>query len=357
MFTSCLNNRLTKFFGNTGTTGEEQAGFREGYNTIDHIFVLHSLVDLYLYKKKRLYCAFIDYKKAFDLVDRVSLWRKLIANNINGKAVTVIYNLYNNAKSCVKKEGRLSCLFNCNIGVRQGENLSPLLFAIFLNDMELHISRHYAGLPSFKENVKDLLSDDEVEVFLNLYVLLYADDTIIMAEKPDELNCALKSVYDYCTIWKLTVNVTKTKIVVFSRGKVRNIPVFKLGDKILEVVDDYDYLGTTFNFNGSFNKAITKQVGQARRALFALLTKSRRLSLPIDIQCELFEKTIMPILLFGCEVWGYCNVSQLEVFYKKFLKTILMLNRTTSSCMVYGEVGKLPLQNMIDKRMLSFWLK
>ena len=58
--------------------GEEQAGFRSGYSTIDHIFTLHTLVDLYLYKKERLYCAFIDYKKAFDFVDRTLLWQSIL---------------------------------------------------------------------------------------------------------------------------------------------------------------------------------------------------------------------------------------------------------------------------------------
>ena len=101
LFTSCLNNRLSNYIEALGILGEDQAGFRSGYSTLDHIFVLHSVIDLYLFKKKRLYCAFVDYRKAFDLVDRCSLWQKLIANGINGKIVTVLYNLYSHAKSSV----------------------------------------------------------------------------------------------------------------------------------------------------------------------------------------------------------------------------------------------------------------
>ena len=65
-----INERLTNYLDMVGTIGDEQAGFRKNYSTLDHIYVLSSLIDLYKHKGKRIYCAFIDYKKAFDLVDR-----------------------------------------------------------------------------------------------------------------------------------------------------------------------------------------------------------------------------------------------------------------------------------------------
>ena len=93
LFTASINTRLTTYLDKASIIGEEQAGFREGYSTLDHIFALHSLVEFYLTRRKRLYCAFIDYKKAFDLVDRSSLWSKLIACGINGNVLKVIYNM------------------------------------------------------------------------------------------------------------------------------------------------------------------------------------------------------------------------------------------------------------------------
>ena len=212
------------------------------------------------------------------------------------------------------------------------------MLGIYLNDFEQHVSRYYEGLASFSRAVKHHLSDDDVEVFLKLFLLLYADDTIVLAESAEELNCALRAVYDYCQDWNLTVNSEKTKVVIFSRGKVQRYPEFKFGIYSLEVVDDYIYLGTTFNYNNRFTKAIAKQKTQA---MFALLTKARRLHFPVDVLCE---KTIVPILLFGCEIWGHANISEIEVFYKKFLKTTLGLTKTTPDCMVYGEVGKFSLQ-------------
>ena len=80
LFTSTINTRLTEFIKCSGSLGEEHAGFR-GYSTSDHIVVLSSLIEL-LSRRKRLYCAFVDYKKAFDLIDRASLWSKLLLNGI-----------------------------------------------------------------------------------------------------------------------------------------------------------------------------------------------------------------------------------------------------------------------------------
>ena len=152
LFTSCINRRLYDYVENEYVLGNEQAGFREGYSTTDHIFTLHTVIDLYINKKKRIYCAFIDYKKAFDFIDRTILWQKLIKYKINGRLFRVLYNIYKEAKSCVKLDNILSDFFSCNIGVRQGENLSPLLFALFLNDFNTCISKNFNGLQMFTAN-------------------------------------------------------------------------------------------------------------------------------------------------------------------------------------------------------------
>ena len=356
LLTASINTRLTTYLDEASIIGEEQAGFREGYSTLDHIFALHSLVEFYLTRRKRLYCAFIDYKKAFDLVDRSSLWSKLIACGINGNVLKVIYNMYENAKSCVKQGQALSDFFSCEVGVQQGENLSPLLFAIYLNDFEYSVSRNYKGLDMLTGEIHNNLCDDDVEVFLKMYVLLYADDTIVMAETPEDLQSALNAACDYCQTWHLTVNTSKTKVIIFSRGKVRSHPDFLFGQNKLEVTDSYIYLGTNLNYNGLFNKAITKQVNQARCAMFNLTTKARKLDLHIDIQCELFDQLIMPILLYGCEIWGFQNLDQIERFHRKFLKSLLKLNRSTANCMVYGEVGRQNVTAVIEKRMINFWI-
>ena len=156
--------------------GFEQAGFRPEFSTMDHIFTLNAIIECYKCKRGRVYCALIGYSKAFDLIDRVSLWVKLLNHGVNGKILSVIQNIYKKAKSSVKINDKISN-FSCNIGVRQGEKLSPILFAIYLNDFLSSMCKSYQGLNELSCDV-----EIELETFMKLYVLLYADDTVILAK-------------------------------------------------------------------------------------------------------------------------------------------------------------------------------
>ena len=179
--------------------------------------------------------------------------------------------------------------------------------------------------------------ENEDALFLKLFVLLYADDTIILGENLRDLQTALDTVQEYCTKFKLIVNVNKTKIIIFSRGKVRRFTTFKYGCDIIEVVSDYVHLGVKMNFNNTFAKDMKKQLDQGHRAQFSMLIKARNL----DIQIKLFESIICPILLYGSEVWGFQKINMLEIFYR--FKKNLKLRPSTPNCMIYGEVVKLPL--------------
>ena len=140
------------------------------------------------------------------------------------------------------------------IGVRQGYNLSPLSFSIFLNDLKLFLEPAHDGLKIVNTlSVENL--DLELLVFCKLYILLYADDTVILAESQEDLQQSINLMERYCSMWKLNINVSKTKITFFSRGKIRKIPKFFFGKNELEVVGHYKYLGLIFNYNGKFTEA------------------------------------------------------------------------------------------------------
>ena len=352
LFTSCLNHRIAKFLYDNEHIGYEQAGFRPEFSTLDHIFTLHTIIEYYKSKNKRIYCAFVDYSKAFDMIDHTSLWLKLLNAGISGKVFNVIHNLYARAKSCVKCNSDMSSFFNCNIGVRQGENLSPILFAIYLNDFQSTLSESYTGLNTISDELQE-----ELEIYLKLFVLLYADDTIILSESSTELQLALNSLDQYCKAWHLKINVGKTKVLIFSKGKVRCFPKFYIDDDEIDVSEEYVYLGTTFAYNGLFTRAIDKQINQARRAMFILLDKASILRLSLDIVLELFDRCVTPILLYGCEVWGWSNITPIEIFHRKFLRQILKTYKFTANCMLYGETGSTDMKTKIQSRMVNFWAK
>ena len=120
---------------------------------------------------------------------------------------------------------------------------------------------------------------------------------------------------------------------------------------------DFKYLGLKFNYNNKFSVAQKELFDRASRAMFALVRRCRKLSLPLDIQVDLFDKTVLPVLSYGCEVWfpGYCDLAQrLQV---RFYKLILKLNKSTPTCMVLGEVGKYPVEVHMMTRMLCYWYR
>ena len=71
----------------------------------------------------------------------------------------------------------------------------------------------------------------------------------------------------------------------------------------------------------------------------------------------MFEKTVNPILLSGCEFIGTGNINILEQVQLKFLKHILNLKKSTPNCMVYGETGVMPLKLDVQCRIISYWSK
>ena len=124
---------------------------------------------------------------------------------------------------------------------------------------------------------------------------------------------------------------------------------------ILDIESDYKYLGVLFSKSGSFYSAKKELVNQAEKAMYRLIRKSRSLVLPLDLQIELYEKMVKPILLYGSEVWGFGNLDVLERSVLKFLKLILHMKSSTPNFMVYGETGVYPIYIDIYCRIISFW--
>ena len=129
LFTAVLSERLTKYSDDFFILNENQCGFRKGYSTLDNLFVLFNFFEILKNKKNKMFCAFIDFEKAFDKVWRDGLWYKLLLNNMNGNMYNIIVNMYSGTKSCISYNDCKSEFFPCNNGVRQGENLYPFFLS------------------------------------------------------------------------------------------------------------------------------------------------------------------------------------------------------------------------------------
>ena len=96
---------------------------------------------------------------------------------------------------------------------------------------------------------------------------------------------------------------------------------------------------------------------QAQKAMYGIIRKIREFKLPIECQFDLFDKVVVPVLLYGSEVWGYERLEIIERLHLKYLKYIFNLKSSTPSYMVYGETGRFPLYISIYCRMISYWAK
>ena len=156
--------------------------------------------------------------------------------------------------------GKISEYFDSLVGVKQGEPLSSLLFILFLNDLadELEVNVNYFDNDG-----------DEIEQFQK-FILLFADDTLLLAETENELQYMLNKLCIYCKKWNIMVNTDKINIMVFKLS-LRPIPLNIYFDEILlESVDNFICLGVNVSSNGKFFQAQKHLSEQTTKAMFAL---------------------------------------------------------------------------------------
>ena len=108
LFTSILNDRIKQYF-NDNHINETQAGFRQEYSTLEHIFILVLLI-CFIGKRENCFYLFVDYKNAFDMVWREGLWYKFVRNIVNGKILNAMRSIYmcHNITSSVMVEQHVS---------------------------------------------------------------------------------------------------------------------------------------------------------------------------------------------------------------------------------------------------------
>ena len=259
--------------------------------------------------------------------------------------MNIIKSMYAIVKTRVKYDNKLGNEFFCSLGLRQGECLSPLLFSLFLNDVEeTFVTEGYNGL--------------DVDMF-KICMLLYADDIVLFANCAEELQVGLNLLLEYCNKWKLKVNVNKTKVMVFRKGGIlpRNLAFF-YNEQQLEIVSKFRYLGVVFTAGGSFSEAQNTLAGQAQKAIFQLNKYIYKFTfLPPRHKLDLFDKLILPILNYGSEVWGFSQANAIERVHLQFCKRLLGVKKTTQNDFIYGELGR---TTCITKRYLliiKYWFK
>ena len=225
----------------------------------------------------------------------------------------IIKSMYRRLRSRVRDlRGNLSEGFDGYVGLRQGESLSLLLWALLLNDLAYDME---SGLGIHKLTWEDV----------TLSLLLYADKSCVMAHSEAGLQSGLDILHRFCNDWSLTVNIQKTKVLVFSKKGVckSSVNIFYNDGSRLEVVDLSVYLGVQLSCDGKWNETIDRLLTQAANALIGLKCKYSRFVFHPNDKYRLFLQLVEPILSYASEVWGYYVAKAMEDFHVKFLRYIL----------------------------------
>ena len=174
--------------------------------------------------------AFINFQTTFDSVDRHLLMYKLYKIGAVGRFYNAIQAMYSSPKSRIILNEYKTDYFDCPIGVKQGDCLSPSLFAIFINDLAEEIKQSGVGL-ELDENT-----------FVN--ILLYADDIVLVAKNEEDLQFLLFIVEKWCQRWRLEVNLTKTNIMhIRGPRKCQSKFMFLFDRRVVPYCSTYKYLG------------------------------------------------------------------------------------------------------------------
>ncbi|UYV69461.1 hypothetical protein LAZ67_6003664 [Cordylochernes scorpioides] len=330
LFTSILRSRLEEWVEGRRVIPENQAGFRKGRSCIDHIFTLTTLIQLSLRKKRgKLYVFFVDLRKAFDTVPHSILWKKL-------------YNL----GITIRWKGSFTESIKINSGVLQGEPLSPLLFILFIMDL----IKIY--------NNSDLQSVNFPE-FGDIHLLLYADNIAIIGESRMNLQKKIKILKEYLDENLMTLNESKSKIMVFRNGgKPSNKDRWFWNDKPITITSRYTYLGfpltptitTTHPANYFKGKALT-----AINATHPILIKSKAKS--INLSIKLFDTIVRAVLMYAAPLWATEHKDLLDSIQDIFIRRSLNLPGYTPGYINRLETGRISLSVTALKLTLKYWLR
>ncbi len=231
----------------------------------------------------------------------------MIKCGITGKAYDIIKSAYTGSSYRIKTQDGITESFRSNSGVKQGCTLSPTLSNIFQNNLH----------DIFNESCDPVKLGD---IFMNS--LSWADDLFLVSQSRQGLQSCLNKLEEYCTKWQLKLNVSKTKIMIMSKGAPKEKP-FTFGEHKLETVKVYKYLGMIISRNGNVQKMAEDREKKAKRATFAIkqaLSTSANVS--VKLALSLYEKQIEPILLYGSPLWAIPSSNCcIRIKYDKFDKT------------------------------------
>ena len=318
-----------------------QNGFRPGRSTTSHLLALRRIIEELQNHKKEAVITFIDFKKAFDSIDRKKMLKILSSYGIPPELVAAIKVMYENTSALVITPEGNTDVFKIDTGVLQGDPLAPFLFIVCL-DYALRTSIGTSdGLTLKRRRSRrappELLPD-----------LAFADDIALMEDTINKAEAFLHKVEIATQTIGLFLNASKTKVMHLN-PTANNIIRSLNGDEI-EKVDDFLYLGGYTNTTRDIKSRITKAWGALNS-----LTKIWCSRIKTSTKIRIFKSTVEPIFLYGCESWTMTKslAKKVDGTYTRMLRRVKNVSWRAhmSNEQLYGPIPK--LSATIKRRRLT----
>ena len=253
-----------------------------------------------------------------------------------------IKELYKETVSCIQINNLRSDWFATLQGVRQGDNLSPTLFGIYVNDLAIELKNMNLGVK---------LGD------IHICILLYADDIVLVSENEENLQCMLNHVQNWCYKWQMKVNIEKTKIVHFRNKRKKKWQFnFEINDCSLEIAKDYRYLGVIFDEYLDFEKCAKTLSDAAGRALGCIINKFKQYkNIGYETFTKLYNSGVNTILDYGASIWGFGNHKYGQQVQNRAIKYFLGVHKNAPNLAIQSEMGWLNVQYHFYICAFRYW--
>ena len=288
-----VHNKIMSFFGEHEVLDSKQGGFRPGFSTTNTIANFTEIIYKAMNNGKLCTATFIDFKKAFDTVDHQILLLKLEKLGIRGMPLQWLTSYLADRTQATYANNLLSNRLKIKCGVPQGSILGPLLFLVFINDLSSCLTSAEASL--------------------------YADDTVVYTVDVDievaitNLQSNLNHIGEWCNRNKLTINVGKTKAMIFgTRNKIKRNRTGKLtlNGRGVDFVTSYKYLGVILDQTLSFNKHINNCIKNVAHKMY-LLSKVRPY-INVTTSTILYKSMILPYIDYSDIIYEATNTANLR---------------------------------------------
>jgi len=301
VFEHCITKRYECFL----TTADNQFGFKKGISCSHGIRAVRNIVDKYINGGNTANICALDLSKAFDKVNHHALFIKLMKRKIPVQLLCILEFWLTACFSCVKWKDVWSEYFCVQFGVRQGSVLSPILFAIYVDDL---------AKSSFLK--------------FNSYIVLYADDILLLTPSVCELENLLRLCEQELHYLDMAINVKKSCCLrIGPRNNTNCAPIATLNGTSIPWVSEVRYLGIYIVRSQVFKCSLEHARKAFYRSANSILGKLGRIASE-EVVLQLITSKCIPVLLYGLEACplSKSDLSSIDFVINRFFMKLLRTN-------------------------------